>query len=125
MSLSTTKLFEMLFITQHVKKVTLRDLNLAQSSFHAEGHEVCYDNNVHVCSFVVHGRRTITTLKYPEVVLNYFLYHHVADDHNNRPSSLKEVWETKTWEQRVLRSALPLLRKIGLWQVSTGAQTQQ
>ena len=48
------------------------------------------------------GEQTVT-FKYPEVVNNYYKYHHAVDDNNNirmQPISIEYTWETKNWEHQ-------------------------
>ena len=44
------------------------------------------------------------TFKYPEVIHNHIMFRHAVDDHNGKqhsPISLKVVWATKRWVNRV------------------------
>ena len=51
------------------------------------------------------------TFKYPEVIHNHFMFRHAMDDHNGKqhsPISLKVVWATKRWANRVFAFLLSI-----------------
>ena len=51
------------------------------------------------------------TFKYPEVIHNHFMFRHAVDDHNGNghsPISLKVVWATKRWANRVFAFLLSI-----------------